>query len=541
MSAIAPGSIFHQRLAHNNASTRWKIVCPACSQNFYFEYGAESPVDRSCAVSHKSCKTKWAVYHTDTCGDDVELRVVNPGPRFKVAQGDQATAQAGNDQAFNDALNAAAQGDEPARSEPQDGGQPPPPQASQDQIEDIIKQCEDAHEGWISGDRADTLQAAIVACKETIAASVQPRNVDIKFDVVKPRKAKKAKGLRHKFYEDLLFTLSGSTKKAFLVGPAGTGKTTLAEQVAEDLSLEFTSLSCTEGLSEVHVSGRPLPDGGFLEAQFLKVYENGGLILLDELDACDQNFALIFNAAIEQGWFPVPLRHDKPVARRHAECYIVCTANTFGNGADLQYAGRNQQDGALLSRFAGLTIYVSYDADLERAFGVALGVETWLPVYWGIQKNVGDYKVEQVVSPRWLLLACELRKKALDQGKDWEFLQRHRVTYALLVDRVTVGWSEEEKAKALDGVEIPHDPQDPSGEPISPQVDVHTQPGEPSRGTPSCPDCGAPTVLKENRQRHTHFWGCSAWKPRGRGCGGALTLQKAKREQGINPPAGITS
>lgn len=82
-----------------------------------------------------------------------------------------------------------------------------------------------------------------------------------------------------------------------LVGPAGCGKTMLADTVARSLKRELTIVSCSAGMSEAQLLGRLLPLGAagaftYVESPFMRAYANGGVILLDEMDAADANLLL---------------------------------------------------------------------------------------------------------------------------------------------------------------------------------------------------------------------------------------------------------
>jgi cobaltochelatase CobS len=50
--------------------------------------------------------------------------------------------------------------------------------------------------------------------------------------------------------------------------------------------------------------------------------------------------------------------------KRHKDCVIVCTANTWGLGADANYSGATKLDAAFLSRFP-IRLAWDIDPDLE--------------------------------------------------------------------------------------------------------------------------------------------------------------------------------
>ncbi len=152
-----------------------------------------------------------------------------------------------------------------------------------------------------------------------------------------------------------------------LTGPAGCGKTHLAEQVASELNLEFGMLSCSEGMSESHLLGYLLPTKtGSIEytpSVFVRLYSEGGLMLLDELDAADPNTLLVLNSALANGKLFVP-QAGRTFAM-HEDFRIIATANTFGVGATGIYAGRNRLDAATLDRFRAGIVAMDYDTGLE--------------------------------------------------------------------------------------------------------------------------------------------------------------------------------
>jgi len=221
-------------------------------------------------------------------------------------------------------------------------------------------------------------------------------------------------------------------KNVFLVGEAGTGKTTIASQVANAFDLDFAHLSCSAGMSEAHLLGRMLFDGSYVESDFVKIYEGGGVFLLDEFDAMDGNTAVVINSALANGSLSVPNRKDKPTATRHDDCIIIASANTWGNGyGSNQYAGRNRLDGATLDRFTASKIHFTYDVKLERK--LAGGNTDLINTLNKLRKGVKDYSLNRIVSTR-LFKAGNI---ALTNGE----------TLKEFVKTITIDWTDEEKAK----------------------------------------------------------------------------------------------
>lgn len=149
-----------------------------------------------------------------------------------------------------------------------------------------------------------------------------------------------------------------------LVGPAGCGKTTLAEQVAEALGMRFGYISLTMGASETWLVGRWTAKGEFVKAEFTDFYENGGVFLLDEVDAADANLMMLINTALSQPYMLNPMTGER--LAKHKDFICLAAGNTFGKGGNIVYTGRSRLDGAFLTRFEGNTIEMDYCQEIEK-------------------------------------------------------------------------------------------------------------------------------------------------------------------------------
>jgi hypothetical protein len=198
--------------------------------------------------------------------------------------------------------------------------------------------------------------------------------------------------------------LAAARRNILLVGPAGSGKTHLASQVAQALGLPFAHIACSAGMSEGQLTGRLLPigDGGrfeYVRSEFVRCYEEGGVFLFDEIDAADANTLLVLNAALANGRMALANRPDNPVAVKHPDFVCVAAANTFGTGADRQYVGRNQLDESTLDRFRIGQVEVDYDPDVEAALCPADGLRGRLQ---GYREAIRSNRLRRVVSTRFL-------------------------------------------------------------------------------------------------------------------------------------------
>ena len=170
--------------------------------------------------------------------------------------------------------------------------------------------------------------------------------------------------------------LLGADFNVLLTGPTGCGKTTVAMEAAKRLGVDCYVVPCSAGMSEHHLLGRLMPteDSGwrFTPAPFSKAWAEGGLVVLDEIDAADANVLLVLNSALANGRL---VDGEGKTVMRHEHCYIMATANTAGGGATETYAGRSHLDASTVDRFSGAILEMDYcptyegknvDADVLR-------------------------------------------------------------------------------------------------------------------------------------------------------------------------------
>lgn len=204
---------------------------------------------------------------------------------------------------------------------------------------------------------------------ERIAALVPQRVEVVRLDgTVNPV------GVQHTHF-DALLRIVACRLCAWLVGPAGSGKTSAAKSVADALTLPFYATSVGPQTSQSQLLGYYDANGSYVTTQLRQAYEHGGVFLLDEVDAGSAAVLVVINALLANGHAAFPDR----VVERHPDFVLLAGANTIGQGADRQYVGRQQADAATLDRFALLPW--DYDPRIEAAAcGVSVEAFSEAPV-----------------------------------------------------------------------------------------------------------------------------------------------------------------
>lgn len=163
----------------------------------------------------------------------------------------------------------------------------------------------------------------------------------------------------HEQFDNILKFVANN-RPVYLYGPAGSGKNHICQQIADALGLKFYFTNNVT--QEYKLTGFTDANGKYQPTQFYKAFKDGGLFMLDEMDASIPETLTILNAAIANRYFDFPAPIG--MVKAHKDFRIVAAGNTLGHGADYEYCGRNQLDGASLDRFA--TIEIDYCVDIEN-------------------------------------------------------------------------------------------------------------------------------------------------------------------------------
>lgn len=132
----------------------------------------------------------------------------------------------------------------------------------------------------------------------------------------------------------------------YLHGPAGCGKSYMAEKVAEALGLPFYAMQ--QVFYEHQVVGFVDANGTRHETPFSEAYQNGGVVLLDEFDGSSEEVAVTFNNALANGVINMPGLGN---VKKHPDFRCIAAGNTGMTGADINYTARRVLDASTKDRF----------------------------------------------------------------------------------------------------------------------------------------------------------------------------------------------
>ncbi len=213
--------------------------------------------------------------------------------------------------------------------------------------------------------------------------------------------------LRHKLFPEILEAVDLAIPAA-LIGPAGSGKSTVCQQIATALKLKYFLQNSVSGAHEL--SGYMDAHGKYNTTSFRDAFENGGLILVDEVDTSDAGALKWINTALANGHAMFP---DKPdPVHRHKDFRIVIAANTFGNGSDRIYVGANQLDASTLDRFVFFDF--GYDENMETAMS---GNLDWAKRVQDLRQAAIKERARIVISPRATIYGAKLLSINWSQDK----------------------------------------------------------------------------------------------------------------------------
>jgi len=143
-----------------------------------------------------------------------------------------------------------------------------------------------------------------------------------------------------KAFEKRLFVL--------IIGPKGTGKTSLVREYAAQKSKELESINFSLRTRESHLVGtRNLVDGntGFDEGILVKSMKEGNILYLDEINAAEADVLLRLDEALDDRRQIILKESDGQIVKAKDSWFVIATINP------LTHVGTKELPPQLLSRF----------------------------------------------------------------------------------------------------------------------------------------------------------------------------------------------
>lgn len=253
----------------------------------------------------------------------------------------------------------------------------------------------------VSDSRIDAMLASI----ESLAAEVSTLKGQLNPVPPMPK-------VHHEMLGEIILDIT-VRQHVLMVGPAGTGKSTIAKQAADSVNLRYFELSLNPQMTATALTGYMTADGTYVGTLFREAFENGGVFHFDEFDNGHPSTLATTNAALAGDRMAFP----DGMVFRHADFVCVASANTFGRGADRQYVGRQQIDAATLDRFVVEEILI--DEALETLVATGFGyahTDEVIRYVRALRANAEAFRMPVIVSPRATYGMCVLLKA----GKGWE-------------------------------------------------------------------------------------------------------------------------
>ena len=198
-----------------------------------------------------------------------------------------------------------------------------------------------------------------------------------------------------------------------LVGPTQAGKSYMVEHVAKALNREYTYVAFGPTQDESVLQGYQNAQGFYVPTEFYYAVRDGKVMLFDEMDLVNPSVLPWANNGLSNGTFVFPRTMPALLAEQgdtdaandlvasgglvevHPNFIVIGSANTYGDGGDMRYVGRQPIDASTKARF--VIKHFPYDTSLEMQFSG--NNEKLCNLVWALRKSIEDLGLRQVLSP----------------------------------------------------------------------------------------------------------------------------------------------
>ena len=170
---------------------------------------------------------------------------------------------------------------------------------------------------------------------------------------------------KHELFGYLLLLVENGIN-TMLIGPAGTGKSHIAEQVAAHMNLPYGETGMSAGASRGDLLGRHTisKDKPWITSEYTAIYSGGGVFNFEEIDRADPGVLVALNNSLAGRTLFNSIDGER--YPRHETFTPVSTANTFGLGANRNYTSAERLDAATIDRFRMGRMFIPLDEAVEE-------------------------------------------------------------------------------------------------------------------------------------------------------------------------------
>ncbi len=179
---------------------------------------------------------------------------------------------------------------------------------------------------------------------------------------------------------------------ALIIGPKGTGKTSLVREYAIQKSRELESINFSLRTRESHLVGtKNLVDGniGFDEGILVKSMKEGNILYLDEINAAEADVLLRLDEALDDRRQIILKESDGKVIKAKDSWFVIATINP------LTHVGTKELPPQLLSRFP-VRIRLDYIAFAKLLESGVSAKESAKTVFGNVYSQWGNVEFQKV-------------------------------------------------------------------------------------------------------------------------------------------------
>lgn len=160
---------------------------------------------------------------------------------------------------------------------------------------------------------------------------------------------------RQHYRTPLLAKLLSLNLPVLVWGPRGTGKSFVAEKLAEAMGYQPILVECNRDMSSHTLTGYHWGEQ-FIQGMLYPLLKNGGFVIFDELDRLSAGTSVALNSLLAGGLFTFA---NRETVRKSPDFHILGLANTQLTGGTESYRSAERQDLAFIDRW----VYLEWPID----------------------------------------------------------------------------------------------------------------------------------------------------------------------------------